>query len=128
MVNQFYIFRLTSLWKKDKTCAPYVRNYEQSHLFRINVAWLLTLLPYQILLGFWGVFISHVPNFVISPLFQILVKVRLVMVRLRIFPIFSFLAKMLSFLLRNDNIFARNENIGKIRKRTITWTDFKHCS
>ena len=43
-----------------------------------------------------------------------------VMVRLHIFPIFSFLAKMLSFLSRNDNIFARNENIGKICKRTIT--------
>ena len=25
---------------------------------------------------------------------------------------------------RKDNIFARNENIGKICKRTITWTDF----
>ena len=35
-----------------------------------------------------------------------------VMVRLHIFPIFSFLAKMLSFLCRRDNIFARNENIG----------------
>ena len=42
-----------------------------------------------------------------------------VMVRLHIFPIFSFLAKMLSYLLR-----ARNENIGKICKLTITWTDF----
>ena len=47
-----------------------------------------------------------------------------VMVRLHIFPIFSFLAKMLSFLLRDDNIFARNENIRKICKQTITWTDF----
>ena len=46
------------------------------------------------------------------------------MVRLHIFPIFLFLAKMLSFLCRKDNIFARNENIGKICKRTITWTDF----
>ena len=46
------------------------------------------------------------------------------MVRLHIFPILSFLAKMLSLLLRVDNIFARNENIGKICKRTITWTDF----
>ena len=41
------------------------------------------------------------------------------------YPMFSFLAKILSFLLRNDNIFARNLNIGKICKRTITWTDFK---
>jgi hypothetical protein len=56
--------------KKDKTCAPYVRSYEQSHLFRINVAWLLTLLPYQILLGVLGVFISHVLNFVTSVLFS----------------------------------------------------------
>ena len=46
------------------------------------------------------------------------------MVRMHIFQIFSFLAKMLSSLSRNDNIFARNENIGKICKRTITWTDF----
>ena len=36
-----------------------------------------------------------------------------VMVRLHIFPIFSFLAKMLSFLLRDDNIFARNEKSEK---------------
>ena len=36
-----------------------------------------------------------------------------VLVRLHIFPIFSFLEKMLSSLSRNDNIFARNENIGK---------------
>ena len=47
-----------------------------------------------------------------------------VMVRLHIFPVFSFLSKMLSSLSRNDNIFARNENIGKICMRTITWTDF----
>ena len=47
-----------------------------------------------------------------------------VMIRLHVFPIFSFLAKILSFLLRDDNIFARNENIEKICKRTITWTDF----
>ena len=46
------------------------------------------------------------------------------MVRLHIFPIFSFLAKMLSSLFRNDNTFPRNENIGKICKRTITWMDF----
>ena len=45
-----------------------------------------------------------------------------------IFKTFSFLAKMLSFLCRKDNIFARNENIGKICKRTITWTDFRRCS
>ena len=51
-----------------------------------------------------------------------------VMVRLRIFPIFSFLAKVLSFLSRNDNIFARNENIRKICKRTITWTYFSYHS
>ena len=53
-----------------------------------------------------------------------------VMVRLHIFPIFSFLAKTLSFLLRDDNIFARNENIGKIRMWMITWTDYSqkyHC-
>ena len=25
---------------------------------------------------------------------------------------------------RNDNIFARNEDIGKMRKRSITWTGF----
>ena len=54
----------------------------------------------------------------------LLLKSVQVMVRLHIFPIFSFLAKMLSFLLRDDNIFARNENIGKICKQTITWTDF----
>ena len=47
------------------------------------------------------------------------------MVRLHIVPIFSFLAKMLSFQLRDDSIFARNENIGKICKRTITWTYFR---
>ena len=48
------------------------------------------------------------------------------MVRMHIFPIFLFLAKMLSFLHSKDNIFARNENIGKICKRTITWTDFSY--
>ena len=47
-----------------------------------------------------------------------------VMVRLHIFPIFSFLAKMLSFLCKQDNNFSRNENIGKTCKRTITWTGF----
>ena len=36
-----------------------------------------------------------------------------VMVRLHIFPIFSFLGKVLSFLKRDDNIFARKEIIGK---------------
>ena len=46
--------------------------------------------------------------------------------RLHIFPIFSFLTKMLSSLSRNDNIFATNENIGKICKRTTTWTDFMY--
>ena len=48
-----------------------------------------------------------------------------VMVCLHIFPVFSFLAKILSSNSRNDNIFARNENIGKICKRTTTWTDFR---
>ena len=67
---QIVIRNLGLIVKKDKTCAPYVRNYEQSHLFRINVAWLLTLLPYQILLGVLGVFISHVPNFLTSALFS----------------------------------------------------------
>ena len=51
-----------------------------------------------------------------------------VMVCLHIFPIFSFLAKTLSFPSSNNNIFARNENIGKICKRTITWTDFSVMS
>ena len=41
-----------------------------------------------------------------------------------LFLILSFLAKMLSSLSRNDNIFARNETMGKICKRTITWTNF----
>ena len=45
-----------------------------------------------------------------------------VMVRLHIFPIFSFLAKMLSFL---STTFLREMKISvKISKRTITWTDF----
>ena len=61
---------------------------------------------------------------IVNPHWASLLKFVQVMVHLRFSPIFSFLAKMLSFLSRNDNIFARNENIGKICKRSITWTDF----
>ena len=45
-----------------------------------------------------------------------LVKSVQVMVRLHIFPIFSFLEKMLSSLSRNDNIFARNESGPKLKQ------------
>ena len=64
------------------------------------------------------------PLWIIFTLKNLLKSVQ-VMVRLHIFPIFSFLAKMLSLLSRNDNIFARNENIWKICKWTTTWTDFR---
>ena len=55
---------------------------------------------------------------------QFFLKSVQVIVCLHIFSIFSFLAKMLSSLSRYVNIFSRNENIGKMCKRTITWTDF----
>ena len=56
-----------------------------------------------------------------------LAKVRSSYGPLAYFPIFSFLAKMLSFLLRAEMTTFLPEmklNIGKICKRTITWTDF----